>query len=225
MPNKENVMSTAVARSHQVQTMGDLLRRLGDIPAERVWLTPAPGTATEEDVIAIEAKYNRLCELVDGTLVEKAMGFKEGRVGLVMGMYLDEFVYARDLGFVLGADGMMRIAPHLVRIPDVSFVSFARLGCRELPSEPIPDLAPDLAIEVLSASNTPAEMARKLREYFNAGVRLVWFIDEEAASIEVFTSASKSRVLTGKQLLKGGKVLPGFELSVEVFFKRVHMKK
>jgi Uma2 family endonuclease len=209
----------------RIRTMADLLRDLGDVPAERVWLTPAPGSATEEDVIAIEAKYNRLCELVDGTLVEKTMGFTEGRVALVLGMYLEDFVYDADLGFVLGADGMMRIAPHLVRIPDVSFVSFARLSSRELPAEPIPDLVPDLAVEVLSAGNTPKEMARKLREYFDAGARQVWLVDEQARTIEVFTSPTKSRIFARQQTLKGGKLLPGFELSIDAFFKRVHMKK
>jgi Uma2 family endonuclease len=208
-----------------VRDLADLLRDLGDIPPERVWLTPQPGTATAKDVIEAEAKYNRLCELVDGTLVEKTMGFTEGRVALVLGIFLEDFVYAADLGFVLGADGMMRIAPDLVRIPDVSFVSFARLPSRELPAEPIPDLAPDLAVEVLSAGNTPKEMTRKLREYFDAGVRQVWLVDDEAKTIEVYTSPTKSRTYSGKQIVKGGKVLPGFELSVETFFNRVHMKK
>ena len=162
---------------------------------------------------------------MDGTLVEKTMGFTEGRVALVLGMFLETFVYDADLGFVAGADGMMRIAPHLVRISDVSFVSWARLPSRELPSEPIPDLVPDLAIEVLSEGNTPVEMKRKLREYFAAGVKQVRFVDKADETFEIFKSPTKSRTYSGKQIVKPGKPLARFELAVDAFFRRVHMKK
>src|SRR5438046_1438132 len=59
------------------RTIADLLEQLGDIPAERVRFQPCPGTATERDVIDVHDRENRLCELVDGTLVEKVMGFDE----------------------------------------------------------------------------------------------------------------------------------------------------
>jgi hypothetical protein len=59
------------------QTIDDLLTSLGGVPADRVRLHPQPGTASERDVIEIHDRENRLCELVDGTLVEKAMGFDE----------------------------------------------------------------------------------------------------------------------------------------------------
>jgi Uma2 family endonuclease len=208
-----------------VRTIADLLHELGDIPAERVWLTPAPGTATEKDVIEVEAKYNRLCELVDGTLVEKPMGFRESREALVLGILLETYAEKHDCGIICGADATMRIMPNLVRIPDVSFVAWDRLPGRELPTEPIPDLVPNLAIEVLSASNTPAEMERKLREYFGAGVEQVWFVEGKARTIEIFASPTESQVFSGKQTLKPGKLLPGLKLSAEAFFNRVHRKK
>ena len=218
-------MSILAVPPKRVRTMADLLRDLGDIPAERVWLTPTPGTATEEDVIAIEAKHNRLCELVDGTLVEKTMGLFESRIAAVLIMILGEFVEDHDLGIVYATDATMRILPGIVRMPDVSFVSWKRLPGRELPMEAIPDLVPNLAIEVLSVSNTPKEMKRKLREYFEAGVEQVWFVDGEAETFEVFKNPTKSRMYADTQIVKGGKVLPGFELSVEAFFKRVRRKK
>ena len=85
-----------------------------------------------------------------------------------------ELVSAEDDIIVVGEAGMMRISQGLVRIPDVSFVSWDRLPEGKVPSEPIPALAPDLAVEVLSQGNTAKEMNRKRREYFEAGVRLVW---------------------------------------------------
>ena len=64
-------------------TMGDLLKRLGNIPAERVRLHPSPGTATEKDVLDVLDRENRPCELVEGTLVEKAMGYEESEMACI----------------------------------------------------------------------------------------------------------------------------------------------
>jgi Uma2 family endonuclease len=68
-------------------------------------------------------------------------------------------------------------------------------------------------------------MQRKLREYFEAGVQQVWFIDGQAKTFEIFTSPHKSQIFTGKQKIKTGKLFPGLELTPEVFFRRVHRKK
>ena len=61
-------------------TVADLLKRLGNIPANRVRLVPTPGTATERDVLAVLDREKRPCELIEGTLVEKVMGYGEARV-------------------------------------------------------------------------------------------------------------------------------------------------
>jgi hypothetical protein len=76
----EAVMSQATIAAPEIKTLADLRRRLGGIPLERIWFHPAPDTATEKDAIDAEARENRLCELVDGSLVEKAMGFEESRL-------------------------------------------------------------------------------------------------------------------------------------------------
>ena len=59
-----------------IKNIADLQTRLGGIPLDRIWCRPAPGTAVENDVVEAESHENRLCELVDGTLVEKAVGFE-----------------------------------------------------------------------------------------------------------------------------------------------------
>ena len=205
-------MSRATIAAPEIKTLADLRRRMGGIPLDRIWFHPAPGTATEKDVIEAEERENRLCELVDGTLVEKAVGFEEARLALRLGHLISSYLDKHDLGICVGADGMMRIAPGLVRIPDLSFLAWDKLPGRETPREPIPDLAPDLAVEVLSEGNTRAEMARKVREYFEAGVRLVWLIDPKKRSARVFSSVEKSAVVRADQALDGGDVLPGFAL-------------
>ena len=144
-------------------TLADLLERFGAIPAARIRYDPPPGTATEQDVITLEARENRLFELVDGVLVEKAMGFYESFLAMRLVQFLLTFVEQHALGIVAGAAGMLRLAPGRVRIPDVSFISWDRLPQRRVPRQPIPDLVPDLAVEVLSEGNTPREMEQKLQ--------------------------------------------------------------
>jgi Uma2 family endonuclease len=82
-------------------------------------------------------------------------------------------------------------------------------------------LAPDLAVEVLSEGITQDEMERKLKEYFLAGVRLVWFVEPRKRTVEVFTAPGACTVFTEEQTLDGGDVLPGLRLPVRDFFLRV----
>jgi Uma2 family endonuclease len=201
-----------------VETVASLLERLGGISPDRVRLKPPPGTATEADLIAVSLRDGSLCELVDGVLVEKAMGYAESFMAVVLASLLWAFVDPRNLGLVSGADGMMRLFPGLVRLPDVAFVSWDRIPGRRFPREPIAGFAPDLAVEVLSKGNTPAEMARKRQEYFSAGVRLVWIIDLNARTATVFTQANQSTVLGEGDTLDGGELLPGFALPLGDYF-------
>jgi Uma2 family endonuclease len=113
---------------------------------------------------------------------------------------------------------MVRLAANLIRIPDVSFISWERIPGRRMPTQPVPHLSPDLAVEVLSESNTNAEMDRKRREYFGAGVRLAWFVDPRERTVDVYTAVDQFTTLTEDQTLDGGNVLPGFTLPLRGFF-------
>lgn len=201
------------------RTLADILDRIG-VPAHRILAWPVPGTATVDDVVALEARENRLAELVDGVLVEKVMGFKEPRLTHILGHIIEDYLELHDLGIALGADAMMRLNPELVRIPDLAFISWDQFPDRVLPEEPVPMLHPDLAVEVLSASNTKAEMDRKLREYFAAGARLVWYLDPADQTAGVFTAPDLVTRLDESGTLDGGDVLPGFQLSIRDWFQR-----
>ena len=200
-----------------LNTLGDLVKRLGNVPLDRIRLKPSPGFATESDVLEIENRENRLCELIDGVLVEKARGFRESLLACALIEFMRAFVKPQNPGLVAGSDGMIRISGQ-VRIPDVSFVSWSRLKDSRVPNESIPDLAPDLAVEVLSTSNTAAEMDRKRRDYFSAGVRLVWMIDPESRTVDVFTAVDQSIQLDQDSILDGGQVLSGFALPLRQLF-------
>jgi Uma2 family endonuclease len=201
-------------------TVADLLEKLGGVPPERVRLKPLPGTATEEDLIAIQDRENRNCELIDGVLVEKPLGYLGSALAVWISYLLQTFLTQNDLGNLAGESGSTRLMPGLVRIPDVSFISWDRLPGRMIPSEPILGLAPDLAVEVLSPSNAKREMDLKVREYFLAGVRLVWLVDPRKRTVRVCTAPDQSVRLTEGQALDGGDVLPGLRLPLREVFAR-----
>ncbi len=200
-------------------TFDELMDRIGDIPLSRIRLQPPPGTATEEDVIRAEGRFNRLCELVDGTLVEKPLGFYESRLAVTLIFFLELYSRDNDLGIVLGEAGLMRVEPKQVRIPDVAFYSWEQFPGRILPLGSILDRVPDLAVEILSPSNTKKEMARKRKEYFLGGCTLVWEVDPLKRTVRVFTSPDESTLVREKGTLDGGTVLPGFTLRVAQWFE------
>ena len=190
--------------SAEPETFEDVIEKLGGIPPSRIRAKPPPGMATEHDVIAErEGPKRRLCELIDGVLVEKPMGAKESLLAVAIAQVLANFVEEHDLGAVLGEAGMLRLFPGLVRIPDVSFIPWVRMPNEEMSDEPIAPYAPDLAVEVLSPSNTRGEIDRKLREYFLAGTRLVWVIQPKTETARVYTSPTDSRRIAKTGSLDG----------------------
>lgn len=203
-----------------VDNLAELLERLGGVPLERIRMQPPPGTATEADVLAaLEAPRKRICELIDGVLVEKAAGYTEAVLASYLIVLLNAFVRPGNLGLVTAPDGTVRLWAGRVRIPDVAFFSWDRMPGRKRPPEPIPTLAPDLAVEILSKSNTPKEMQCKREDYFAVGVRLVWEIDPEARTVQAYTVAQAPVAeFTESDTLDGGMVLDGFKLPLSVFF-------
>ena len=192
-------------------TLADLQAHLGDIPAERIRLYPPPGMATEQDALDLEAHEDRLCELVDGILVEKVMAAFESLLAGILIHRIHTFLEKFPLGIVLAPDGMLWILPRKMRIPDVSFIRWERFPNRKVPRDAIFRVAPDLAVEILSKGNTVREMRIKVDEYFQAGVRLVWLIDPEARSACAYTGVDQCDVLDENGVLDGRDVLPGFQ--------------
>jgi len=199
-------------------TAVDLVERFGPIPLHRVRSEPRAGTATEEDVLRLYENENRLYELVDGTLLEKTVGTYESYLALVIARHLSNFVAEKNLGIVLGADGMLRIAPSLIRIPDVSFIEWDRLPDRRVPRDPIAAITPNLAVEVISRSNTQQEMDRKLQEYLSAGVQLIWYVYPESRSVHVFEGDVNVQIVSITGSIVGSKSLRGFQLPLASLF-------
>lgn len=210
---------TVPVTRRQFRTVAELQEFLGGIPAARIRLQPLPGQATEQDILTIHAKEGPICELIDGILVEKPMATFEALVAGVLLTFINNYLFEHKIGIALPGDGLLRLFPGRVRAPDVSFISWKRMPNRELPREAIASLAPDLAVEVLSENNTPAEMRQKLGEYFQAGGKLVWMVDPEARTVRVYTSPRRSVLLTEDDTLDGRRVLPGFSLAIREWFE------
>jgi Uma2 family endonuclease len=148
------------------------------------------------------------------------MGYYESRLAAVLIGYLDRYFLIRDIAFFLDGSGMIRVDQAQIRLPDVSVFLWERFPDRKLPFGQILDMVPDIAVDVLSPTNTPAEMLRKRREYFNGGAKLVWEVEPATRTVEVFTVPEVSTTLDENATLDGGEVLPGFTLSIREWFAR-----
>src|SRR5262245_13594128 len=102
-------------------TVGELLRELGGVGPDRVLLDPAPGTATEGDLLKLNVGGERLYELIEGTIVEKPLGFGEGFLEGDIFRILCRFLDRHGLGELGTASASMRLAEGVIRLPDISF--------------------------------------------------------------------------------------------------------
>ncbi|MBX9681572.1 MAG: Uma2 family endonuclease [Gemmataceae bacterium] len=204
--------AVAEVANSPIFTVEDLIHRLGDIPPNRIRLRPAPGEASVRDA----AKAER-CELIDGVLVEKAMGFEESEITSTLIILLGSFVRRHKLGKVMPPDAMVELLPNQVRIPDVAFFSNERLA-KKKKGQAVPKIAPNLAIEVLGKGNTKKEMDRKLRDYFEAGVETVWLVDSVKQTVRVCSGAGECITPRSGDVLKGDPTVPGFSVSVDEVF-------
>ena len=200
-------------------TVAELLENLG-VPACRVRLHPPLGHATEHDAAESKNLHGAICELVDGTLVEKPMGFYESSLGMILGGYLHAYLINHSIGFVVGESGASRTIPGRVRMPDVGFYSWNHFPGRTLPADGVLDVPADLVVEILSPSNTRTEMEQKRQEYFASGTRLYWEVLPETRQVKVFTDANTHTLLGENDSLVGEPVLPGFVLSIQEWFSR-----
>lgn len=213
-------MTTRTVPSSTFGNIADLWHSLGDVPLERIVLNPCPGTATEEDLLRFVDRDKRLVELIDGTLVEKTVGWLESQIALNIAIAIKNFITGRKLGIVAGAQATLRMRGGNIRLPDATFISVNDLPGGQVPSESVPMLPPTLAVEVISEGNTNAEMQQKLKEYFHSGAKLVWFIYPKSKTVVVFAEhAGPPKVtLTEVDTLDGGSVLPGFIIPVADIF-------
>lgn len=198
-------------------TLVELAEAFGDIPATRICMSPPPGQATDEDVLFYDDHEDRLFELVDGTLIEKTMGTYESRIaGKIFG-FLFIYIQGNPLGELFPADGQLKLRKQRIRIPDVSFVANDRVEKSDFKKAKIASMSPNLAVEVISESNSKKEMDDKLKEYFATGSEEVWYVYPESRELHQFTSPD-SPIVHREDGVVTTRLLPGFELKVKEIF-------
>jgi Uma2 family endonuclease len=216
----ESPLNSSFGGNRWPRTVADVWCRAGQVPLERIVMDPAPGTATVDDAIYSKERLDLSCELVDGILVAKTMGYFESTISAALVYFLHLYIESNPIGVVSGGDGPCDTLPNHVRKPDAAVTLFERI--RKLGTSPWKKLpfSPDLVVEVLSPSNTAAEMDMKLKEYFATGARLVWHIEPELRTARVFTAVDRYEDVSPDGALRGGDVLPGFELPLERLFAK-----
>jgi Uma2 family endonuclease len=164
--------------------------------------------ATEDDLRA-SPRDGRKYELVDGEIRVSPAGPRHSIVSLKIASRLLAFATEQGAGHAFDSSVGFRLPGGNVRSPDASFVAGGRFP-DDRPPDDFGDLAPDLAVEVLSPSERPRHVLDKVGEYLEAGVRLVWVIEPPQAKAIVYRSLTDVTELQNDDTLDGGDVLPGF---------------
>jgi Uma2 family endonuclease len=178
---------------------------------------------TADELLTLPSFVNgsdRRYELIKGAL--KVMSPTKPLHGVIcarLAARLVGFVEEHDLGEVFGAETgfLVEIDPDTVLGADAAFVSRERLATVETFEKFFP-FAPDLAVEVLSPSNTVQEIDEKIDFYFAAGARAVWVFNPKRRTAAVYRSPSDVRILGEHDTLEGGDVLPQFRLDLSKLF-------
>lgn len=169
-------------------------------------------------IIGSPEYLDRSLELVEGKIVEmsKPSGL-HGQITMLLSVKIANHVIENDLGIVTSAETGFILERNpdgrdTLRGLDIAFVR----GARVLPDQPV-DVAPSLAVEVISPSNKVTDIHRKIRQLLTAGTALIWIVHPETRTVEVHTR-SGATTLEADDNLSGGDVLPGFEIPVREIF-------
>lgn len=174
---------------------------------------------TDEEFMALSKEGHRY-ELVNGEVVDMGKsGMEHGEFGAFLAGTLSIYVRQNRLGVVCDSSTAFTLKTGNKRSPDVSFVSRERLkGLKRLPKGYFQG-SPDLAVEILSPSNTVEEIHTKIVEYFENETRLVWVIHPDEKYVLVYHSPEPDCFLRSQDQLEGEEVVPGFSMSVSELFE------
>ena len=142
---------------------------------------------------------------------------EQGKIIYRIHRFLEEWADSNNRGLI-APDTWFELSPGVVRAPDVAYVPRERISNLD-PKHPL-KVVPALAVEVLSSYNTAREMSRKIQQYHDAGIDLIWVVDPDKREVDVH-SASPLKTLRLGDTLGDDKILPGFSLPLSVVFEPV----
>ncbi len=173
-------------------------------------------TITDEDLMRLP-RDGRKWELVDGGLQEVATSAKHDQIVIWLGRLVGP--YADDHGILTASQAGFRMASGNVRLPDFAFTRYDRFPNSEVPDGFV-EFAPDLAVEIISPSEEPTDMARKVGEYFVSGAQQVWHMFPETRTLIVFRSPSNATIYQPDDEIDMNDLLPGFHSRVADLFQK-----
>jgi len=154
-------------------------------------------------------------ELISGKIVRVVSNSKSSNLGLLIGSFVTIFVHQHDLGHTTGADGGYEVGDERY-IPDMGFISKARMP--QLEETAYLSKAPDLAVEIISPTDSSRQITIKVGNYL-AAQTTVWVVYPEDEEIEIYAPNQPVMKLTKDDELDGGTILPGFKLPLKTIFK------
>ena len=174
---------------------------------------PAPITMTLEEFLASDLEGY---EYVKGELIPMPpTSLEHGEIGISIVRHLDRHVHENQLGRVYTSDTGFQVGERVL-MPDVAFVSTARLPENRKKASPVP---PDLAIEVVSPTDTQSGVSEKVQAYLDAGTSMVWVLDPVLKTVTVYRPNDDYKLLTRRDILTGEDVVEGFSCEVAKFFE------
>jgi Uma2 family endonuclease len=174
------------------------------------------GNATVQDLLNTP-KDGRKYELVDGEILVSPAGMRHSEIASRILGLIWQFLEKNPIGKVYTPDVGIALPNGNVRSPDVTYVSLAKLPGGRSP-ETFGEVIPDLAVEVLSPSDSLRELGRKIGEFLENGVPLVWLVDPKRETVTVYRSFSETEQLGAGDTITAEPVLPGFSVQVSRFF-------
>ena len=175
---------------------------------------------TAAELLAMREDGFHRRELVKGELITMApAGAEHGAIGITAAIRFGVFVEQHDLGRLFNSDTGFIIGtdPDTVRAPDVSFVRKERIPADGLPKGFFPG-APDLAVEVISPSDSYTEVVEKVAQLLEAGTQLVVLIDPRTRTVELHHRNGEISRFAEADTLTLGDVLPGFGYPIAELF-------
>ena len=157
-------------------------------------------------------------ELVDGELIDMDGAPPHGRMTGRIYRLFDDHITRAGLSLDVGIAVGFQMSPHTLRFPDVHVTTWARMAAYDEDAGGWPHFAPDVAIEVVSPSNTPAELDRKTAEYFANGARAVWIVDPALRTATIRRPGMPDQVYRNDAMLYGDPEIPGFACRVSEIF-------